>query len=70
MGAAGRVTDLVLALGESMRLEPSGSGCKYIVEGEAKVSIPLIGGKAEGVVVGLTEKLTAKEAEVLRGLVS
>ena len=53
----------------TMRLEPSGSGCAYIVEGTAKVSIPLIGGKAEGVVVGLTEKITAQEADVLRGLV-
>jgi hypothetical protein len=54
----------------TMRLEPSGAGCAYIVEGTAKVSIPLIGGKAEGVVVGLTEKITAQEADVLRGLVS
>ncbi len=54
----------------TMRLEPSGAGCAYVVQGTAKVSIPLVGGKAEGVVVGLTEKITAKEAEVLRGLVS
>ncbi|MGB8650909.1 MAG: DUF2505 domain-containing protein [Mycobacteriales bacterium] len=54
----------------TMRLEPTPSGCVYVVEGTAKVSIPLVGGKAEGVVVGMTEKITAKEAEVLRGLVS
>jgi hypothetical protein len=54
----------------TMRLEPSGSGCSYIVEGTAKVSIPIVGGKAEGVVVGMTEKLTAKEADVLRSMVS
>ena len=54
----------------TMRLEPAGSGCAYVVEGTAKVSIPLVGGKAEGVVVGMTEKITAKEAEVLRGMVS
>ncbi len=53
----------------TMRLEPSGGGCAYVVQGTVKVSIPLVGGKAEGVVVGLTEKITAKEAEVLRGLV-
>ena len=53
----------------TMRLEPSGSGCAYVVEGTAKVSIPLVGGKAEGVVVGLTKKITAAEADVLRGLV-
>jgi hypothetical protein len=53
----------------TMRLEPAGSGCVYVVEGTAKVSIPLVGGKAEGVVVGITEKLTAREADVLRSLV-
>ncbi len=54
----------------TMRLEPAGAGCRYVVEGTAKVSIPLIGGKAEGVVVGITEKLTAKEADVLRSMVT
>jgi hypothetical protein len=54
----------------TMRLEPAAQGCRYVVEGTAKVSIPLIGGKAEGVVVSMTEKLTAKEADVLRSMVS
>lgn len=54
----------------TMRLEPAGSGCTYIVEGTAKVSIPLVGGKAEGIVVGMTKKLTAQEADVLRSMVS
>lgn len=54
----------------TMRLEPTDGGCTYVVEGTAKVSIPLIGGKAEGFVVAMTEKLTAKEADVLRSLVS
>jgi hypothetical protein len=54
----------------TMRLEPAGSGCVYVVEGSAKVSIPLIGRKAEGVVVSMTEKLTAKEADVLRAMVT
>lgn len=52
-----------------MRLEPAGNGCAYVVEGTAKVSIPLIGGKAEDLIVTMTAKLTAKEAEVLRSLV-
>lgn len=56
-------------VGGSMRLEPAGSGCTYVVEGEIKASIPLIGGKAEDVAVGMTKKLTASEAQVLRGLV-
>jgi hypothetical protein len=54
----------------TMRLEPAGDGCRYIVEGTVKVSIPLIGGKAEAFAVGMTEKLTAREADVLRTLVS
>lgn len=54
----------------TMRLEPTGAGCRYVVEGTVKVSIPLIGGKAEGFVVGMTQKLTAKEADVLRSMVS
>jgi hypothetical protein len=54
----------------TMRLEPTPSGCVYVVEGTVKVSIPIVGGKAEGVVLGLTEKLTAKEAEVLRSMVA
>ena len=57
-------------VGGTMRLEPAGAGCSYVVEGEIKASIPLIGGKAEDVAVGMTKKLTASEAEVLRGLVS
>ena len=57
-------------VGGTMRLEPAGSGCRYVIEGEIKASIPLIGGKAEDVAVGMTKKLTASEAEVLRGMVS
>jgi hypothetical protein len=53
----------------TMRLEPTADGCRYVVEGTAKVSIPLVGGKAEGVVVGLTEKVVAQEAGVLRTMV-
>ena len=54
----------------TMRLEPAGSGCAYVVEGTAKVSIPLVGGKAESLVVQMTQKLTAKEMDVLRTLVT
>ncbi|MFN2539908.1 MAG: DUF2505 domain-containing protein [Mycobacteriales bacterium] len=56
-------------VGGTMRLEPAGSGCRYSVEGEIKASIPLIGGKAEDFAVGMTKKLTASEADVLRSLV-
>lgn len=52
----------------TMRLEPAPNGSTYVVEGSAKVSIPLIGGKAENLVVQMTQKLTAKEVEVLIAL--
>lgn len=54
----------------TMRLEPAPNGSTYVVEGTAKVSIPLIGGKAENLVVQMTQKLTAKEVEVLISLVT
>ena len=54
----------------TMRLEPATGGCTYVIEGTAKVSIPLVGGKAEKLVIQMTEKLTAKEVEVLTTLVS
>lgn len=54
----------------TIRLEPAPNGCTYVIEGTAKVSIPLIGGKAENLVVQMTEKLTAKEVEVLTSLVA
>ena len=57
-------------VGGTMRFEPAGDGCRYVVEGEIKASIPLIGGKAEDFAVGMTKKLTASEADVLRGMVS
>lgn len=54
----------------TMRLVPTAAGCDYVIEGAAKVKIPLIGGKAEKVVADMTTKTTAAEAGVLRGMVS
>lgn len=54
----------------TMRLEPAAAGCSYVVAGEIKAAIPLIGGKAEDIAVSMTKKLTASEAAVLRSLVS
>ena len=53
-------------LGGTMRLEPTASGSRYSIDGEVKVKVPVIGGKAEGFIAGMVEKLAAKEAEVLR----
>lgn len=53
-------------LGGTMRLDPTPSGSRYLIEGEVKVKVPVVGGKAEGFIAGMVEKLAAKEADVLR----
>jgi hypothetical protein len=58
-------------MGGTMRLEPDGAaGCRYVVDGTIEVKVPLVGGKAEGFVVGMFDKLSAKEADALRAAVS
>jgi hypothetical protein len=52
-------------LGGTASVEPSGDGSVQIINGTAKVSIPLIGGKAEQFIVDMTLKLMAKEAELM-----
>ncbi|MCW2680569.1 MAG: hypothetical protein JWM62_1970 [Frankiales bacterium] len=52
-------------LGGTMRLEPTGSGSRYTIEGDVKVSVPLVGGKAEGFIAEMVKKLAAKEHELL-----
>lgn len=54
----------------TMRLLPTATGCEYVIEGTAKVKIPLIGGKAEKFVADATSRTTAGEADVLRSLVT
>jgi hypothetical protein len=49
-----------------MRLEPTPTGSRYVIDGEVKVKVPVIGGKAEGFIAGMVERLAAKEADVLR----
>lgn len=53
-------------LGGTMRLEPATTGSRYVIDGEVTVRVPIIGGKAEGFIAGMVERLAAKEAEVLR----
>lgn len=52
-------------LGGTMCLEPTATGSRYTIEGDVKVSVPLVGGKAEGFIAGMVEKLAAKEHELL-----
>jgi hypothetical protein len=56
-------------VGGTMALEPTATGTRYVIRGEAKVHIPLVGGKAESFVGDNIGKLTAKEADLLSSLV-
>ena len=53
-------------LGGTMRLEPTPTGSRFVVDGTVEVKVPLVGGKAESFIAGMVEKLAAKEADVLR----
>ncbi len=53
-------------LGGTMLLEPTASGSRYVVEGTVDVKVPLVGGKAESFIAEMTERLAAKEADLLR----
>lgn len=57
-------------VGGTMRLEPTSAGCTYTIEGEVKVRVPVIGGRAEKFLAGMVGRLTEKEADVLRGMVA
>jgi hypothetical protein len=52
-------------LGGTSYVEPSGDGSVQVIQGTAKVSVPIIGGKAEQFIVDMTQKLMAKEAELM-----
>ena len=55
----------------TQRIEPLGQGNRHIVSGEVKVSVPLIGGKAESFIAeairGLAESEVAVVEKVLKG---
>lgn len=53
------------AMGGTMRLEPSPEGSRYTLDGEVKVSVPLVGGKAERFIAEMVAKLAAKEEGLL-----
>ena len=53
-------------LGGTMRVEPDGAGSAYVVVGETKVSVPLVGGKAESFIADMVARLGRTEGELLR----
>lgn len=52
-------------LGGTSALEPTDTGSVQIIRGTAKVSVPLVGGKAEQFIVDMTQKLMAKEGTLM-----
>ena len=53
-------------LGGTMRIEPDGSGSAYLVVGETKVSVPIVGGRAESFIADMVGRLGAREGELLQ----
>ncbi len=52
-------------LGGTMRLEPTAQGSRYTIEGEVKVKVPVVGGKAETFIASMVHKLAEREATML-----
>ena len=57
-------------LGGTLRLEPAAGGAVFVVDGEATVSVPLVGGKAERFVADMVNRLGAKEGRLLQEALS
>ena len=53
-------------LGGTMRLEQVAGGSRYTIEGDVKVSVPLIGGRAERFIADMVARLAAKENDLLQ----
>jgi hypothetical protein len=47
-------------------LEPAAGGTRWSVTGTVRIRVPLVGGKAEGFLAPLVERLVVKQGEVLR----
>ena len=57
-------------IGGTVRLEPSGAGCRQVVEGTVKVKIPVVGGKIEGYLAGITDEQAVREGAAARELLA
>ncbi len=47
-------------------VEPTATGARWTVTGTVRITIPLVGGRAEGFLAPLAEKLARRQGEVLR----
>ncbi len=66
----GSVPGAPVEVSGTMQLVPAGAGCSYVIDGTAKVKIPLVGGKAEKFVVDMARTATSQEADVLTAMVT
>ena len=66
----GEIPGAPAKVGGTMSLEPTATGTRYRILGEVKVSIPLVGGRAESFIADMIGKLTTAEAELLTKLTS
>ena len=62
---SGEIPGAPATVGGTMAVEPTATGSRYVVRGDIKVHIPIVGGKAESFVAEMIGKLMAKEAELL-----
>jgi hypothetical protein len=53
-------------LGGTMRIEPTAAGNRHTIDGEVKVGVPVIGGKAESFIAEQIVRLADAEAELVR----
>ncbi|CAA9316990.1 MAG: hypothetical protein AVDCRST_MAG07-945 [uncultured Frankineae bacterium] len=53
-------------MGGTLRVQPSGTGCDYVVQGEVRVSVPLVGGRAEAFLADVVARLGRAEGELLQ----
>ena len=56
-------------IGGDTTVTPTGTGSHWVVSGTVQIKIPLVGGKTEGFLAPLLERLVARQGEVLRGQV-
>lgn len=54
------------SIGGTTALEPTADGCRWTVHGDLTIKVPLVGGRVEGFVAPLLEKLVHNQGEALR----
>lgn len=63
-------TGVPIEIGGRIRLEPTGEGCRRVVDADVKVKVPIIGGKLENMVSDLVKKQAEREGQALATLLA